>query len=490
MSNNIIMSGDQIAELLSSDLTSVYFNYEWVEDPNSAYGYKSVLVIRTDGTNNEITIGTGTANSKLGFAPGSYSFGNFSDVTLYNTYNQSEYVYDSTEISYLIDEGIALNTIINSITPNLLNRASPTNIALCNSAVQANARNEATQIQGEISKLNTQISSLSKIMLEPSMPAYTDSSAAYNDASSFLNDCSFSLLYDTSMATNYMDKIYTSQWILNTIHDTSSIQNVSWTNSFTIQVPTDQTRRILNATVDNTSYHPSVIYADTGLPVSGTWSGWDLSADSSYSTPTNIITFTIGGRPSFSISNNIDLNASFFVNNNGVGIFYNFGHEAYFPYNTISPPTVTGLVTAINNANIPNITATVVTDSTIAFIPIISEYLPTYSSSFIYPSLRDCTAYYSTMDSQNLNDRASFVTERLEDVNNRIISLTNRMAQIKQHIIDEEYFMATDGTNTGNLYNWAANRFNRSNGSEARLKQIEKTIEMNQSSLSVSKQFL
>ena len=399
MSNNIIMSGEQVAELLSSDLTSVYANYEWVEDPNSAYGYKSTLVLRTDGTNNTITMGNGSANSKLGFLPGSYSFGNFSGSTIYNTDNQSEYAYDATEIYDLNIEGNALTTIINSTTPNLLNRASPTNISLCNASVKAKALDESIQISSEMSKLNTQISSLSKILLEPTMPSYTDSSVAYSDASSFLNDCSNAIYHDTNIATNYAGKTYASQWILNVNYDTSSIHNVTGQSTFTIQVPTDQTRKILNAAVDNTSYFPSVTYADTGLPIPGTWSGWDPAADSSYSNPTNVVTFFSG-------------------------------------------------------------------------------------------TLRDCIAHYYTMDSQNLNDRTSFVTERLENVNNRIIYLTDRMNQIKQHIIDEEYFMATDGTNTGNLYNWAANRFNRSNGSEARLKQIEKTIEMNQSSLSVSKQFL
>jgi len=74
--------------------------------------------------------------------------------------------------------------------------------------------------------------------------------------------------------------------------------------------------------------------------------------------------------------------------------------------------------------------------------------------------------------------------------------LTNRMAeidlretQIRAAILNEQYLMTSDGS-SGAIYEWANNRFNRSNGSEARLMQIKKQIEVNNSSLGISKNFI
>ena len=64
-----------------------------------------------------------------------------------------------------------------------------------------------------------------------------------------------------------------------------------------------------------------------------------------------------------------------------------------------------------------------------------------------------------------------------------------RENQIFQHVVDEELLRASDGA-TGNLYNWADNRFNRRNGCDARLAQIEKQIEANNSALEISKRII
>jgi hypothetical protein len=106
----------------------------------------------------------------------------------------------------------------------------------------------------------------------------------------------------------------------------------------------------------------------------------------------------------------------------------------------------------------------------------------------VFPGLRECSVDYQTIDDMNLSLRRSFAGSRLSEVSDRLTFLNQRKTQVLNHIIDEQYLRSTDGK-TGNIYDWANNRFNRSVGCEARLKQVEKLIEMNQSSLGVSSRF-
>jgi hypothetical protein len=159
-------------------------------------------------------------------------------------------------------------------------------------------------------------------------------------------------------------------------------------------------------------------------------------------------------------------------------------------YSYASNPTVGVMKTAIN-ADIPGINANgpALNDaSPSCFKPIGTTVIP--PDATIYPALRPCFAYLATTDSKLLLDRSNFVNQsRIPETADRLTFLNSRYTQVIQSITSEEHFRSTNG-DTGNLYNWADNRFNRSNGCEARLKQIEKQIELNQASLNVSKRFL
>jgi hypothetical protein len=108
----------------------------------------------------------------------------------------------------------------------------------------------------------------------------------------------------------------------------------------------------------------------------------------------------------------------------------------------------------------------------------------------LYPTLRPLTVYYPTISDEMLYDRTTFVHDRSDVVTARITYLDEtRQPQIINHIKSEEYLRATDG-GTGNLYNWADNRFNRSQGCLARLRQTEKIIERNKSALAINKRLM
>jgi hypothetical protein len=161
-------------------------------------------------------------------------------------------------------------------------------------------------------------------------------------------------------------------------------------------------------------------------------------------------------------------------------------------YSYISYPTISAMKIGIN-ADIPGLDATGPSsnDSSQSVFKQVSNFTAISPDATVYGAFRGpLDAYLATMDSKLLLDRSFFVDQsRMPETSNRLTFLLNRYTQIIGSITSEEHFRSTDGS-TGNLYNWADNRFNRSNGCEARLKQIEKQIEMNQASLNVSKRFL
>jgi hypothetical protein len=188
----------------------------------------------------------------------------------------------------------------------------------------------------------------------------------------------------------------------------------------------------------------------------------------------------------FNIMDDGVYNISYFINKTGLGLSWD-GDSTFYNY---TPGMTVGSIKNDINRDVPGLDATGNNEfdsSSVGFKIISTTAIPPDAS--VLPSLRDCYANYYTIDDKYLFDRQTFVLSRKPVVDTRISYLNTRDLQIKQHVIDEEYFRSIDSS-TGNLYNWADNRFNRSVGCEAKLKQIEKQIEVNQSSLGVSRRFL
>jgi len=107
----------------------------------------------------------------------------------------------------------------------------------------------------------------------------------------------------------------------------------------------------------------------------------------------------------------------------------------------------------------------------------------------VYPGLRDCTVGYYTISDQLLLDRSSYVLARDSTLGNRISALTSRQASIMANIDTEAILRDTDG-NTGDLYAWSDLRFNRRQGCDAKLKQIEAQIASNKSASNTNQRIL
>lgn len=106
-------------------------------------------------------------------------------------------------------------------------------------------------------------------------------------------------------------------------------------------------------------------------------------------------------------------------------------------------------------------------------------------TAFIYRGLRDATVSYQAISDKLYDERIPFAQDRSSALLGRINYLSTREAEIRSNIQSEEILRDSDG-NPSDLYIWANNRFNRRQGCYARLKQIEKQIESNQSALQVN----
>ncbi len=104
----------------------------------------------------------------------------------------------------------------------------------------------------------------------------------------------------------------------------------------------------------------------------------------------------------------------------------------------------------------------------------------------IYRGLGDSTVQYQTISDAVFNDRIPFLLDRTTALGGRQIYLASREPEIRSNITNEEILRDSDG-NPSDLYIWANNRFNRRQGCYARLKQIERLMESNESALRVNR---
>jgi hypothetical protein len=111
----------------------------------------------------------------------------------------------------------------------------------------------------------------------------------------------------------------------------------------------------------------------------------------------------------------------------------------------------------------------------------------TPATVYFTSALRNLYVDYQTISDKNLADRTGDISSRDSTLSARMGYLSGtRDLELPSEAPLEQFLRSSDG-GYGNLYLWADNRFNRRQGSNARLNQIEKQIEANQSSLNVNK---
>jgi hypothetical protein len=490
MSLNI--SPEQVAQVLSTTFNGVRVTSEWVTDPTTSYGYKPVLIIRTDGTHNILSTRHGSAVLKLGFQEDSTSIGNNSKNTTYNSDYTSEYRSLINETADLASELSALTNIFN--TADRLDRSTSDALIIYNAC-----KDESSQIPSEITSLNTEMTALSTILQETTLPSYGEASTAYSDASQFLPDCTYALIQDQNTITA-MDNYGFVGWMLDLKTDSSNLLNVS-DSSFVLRTDSGYDRRFLDAILAYdyrikieyiVPYGSYPFYQYVELPSDGTWEGFSVPTGNRYST-SNEITYHINTSNSNWMILNVTDAATHTYSVDKTSITVDGTYFDFFTYYTLG-----SLKTAVDGAYGIDVTGNT------AYDPYATGCLISGNSftedATIFPGIRGVLGLmlpfppsptkvlYYTIDDQFITDRSSFDASRKINVDNRISFLEDRENQIRQTVLDEEYFMTTDAS-SGNLYVWADNRFNRSNGCEAKLKQITKQIEMSNSSLDVNRRF-
>lgn len=485
------LSAPDVAKLLSTAL-DINVSVGWYFDPNSVYGYSTGLIARADGTHNKLIIKHGSAVSKLGFDVDTTTFGNND-----SSYSNPEILILPLEPPYLSTELVDLNTLLSY--SNKMDRT--TNIGLAYS-VQSACTSEVPIIADEIIKLGDETSALKVLISEPSMA--TANMAAYGDATAFLNDSTTALAYAQAIANNYQGTYDPYVWAFDILPGFQSIPVLPSDASFVLPVfqgPYD--RRVVDATINGTPYVPvvSYIYGMDSTVLDGTWSGYDPLSSNHYSDPSQDFVFHRKDDVLFLTHYFDGSSYAYYVDSSGLAIKRD---ATYHYYNYTSYLTVASIKSAINaDLGSPNFFASgnpsfdsyppgfAIIGSSGSPIPLtVPNTFKIYPDfSLILPSLSTCNVTYYTIDNQFLMDRISFDTTRMANILNRESFITSRENQIKSNILQEELFMSSDASNIGNLYEWADNRFNRSVGCEARLKQIEKQIQMNNSGLTVSRRF-
>jgi hypothetical protein len=479
-------SAQDVAKLLSSALY-IKVSVEWLYDADSAYGYSTGLIARADGIYNKLVIKHGAAVSKLGFTEDSTVFGNFD-----NTHDafapQPEFVYLNAEWFDLVTQRAALYNSLG--ISNKLARPDSNTIIVNNMSSL-----EYTQIILEMQDLNRELIALQVLLQEPSMPGYNNAVVADASAQQFQSDSSIALFYDADIAVNYQGFIAPQKWTVDLqASDTTIIHgkdngfgvsvytptSIVGQTSFAIITTNFYDRQILNNTVDGTMFSPILNYQDTSTTIDGTWLGFGAFGYN------RDATFQIYSQPLFALKTDTTSSFTYYVDTTGLWI-----DGTSFSYSSYG--NVTTMKSSINGA-FPGLDATgnSIYDTSNPKGMIITGVttIPPNTDATLYSGLRECFVNYWTIDDKNLRDRSSFDNTRIFQIEDRLNYLDIRENQIRNTFNSEEFFMSLDTSGEGNLYEWADNRFNRSVGCEARLKQIEKQIQVNQSGLQISKRFL
>jgi hypothetical protein len=282
-------SSDQVCNYLMSNIPGLLATTENVLDPNQPFGYRTGIVLRTIPPYNVLVLGPSSdlAIAKLGFTPGTVSVGNLNPDVF-----GPEVYYNRQELVYLNSQFPEIQSIINSSYANKLDRTSTANLALANNISSA-ANQEAILIVSEVEKLGDETTALNVVLQEPSLSSYGSSLTAWGDATEMLQKDYLAFSKDYYLYSSWNGKGQDWKWSLD-FTDTNQgilgrdsttgiavdttvgpgITPIDGQNTFILQVPPDNDRRFLKATVDGTSFQPVLKFQDNDQTVSGIWTGW------------------------------------------------------------------------------------------------------------------------------------------------------------------------------------------------------------------------
>jgi len=317
---------EDVAKILTSAIPGMVCTAERVVDPYTTYGYRNTLVLRSDGVANKIQLGTGSAVSKLGFTPGQVVYGNLNTAD-----HTPELLMDNQELYELAfrtdpDPDIPGNEIadLEQIDAtgllNKLNRIDSTTLDVVDDVYQR-VGTELGYLNVEVTRLNTEVSALGTILQESTLPSYGNSLIAYNKALIARTNAIAARNYAADIYPDWQDKTNNWKWVLDFTDSTQYIRgtldgtgvdqssgpgiiSIGGQDTFILETPAGYEVRFLNATIDGTSFTPQLTYENNGLPVDGSWTGWDTSSyvDGSYSVD-NQITFHFNSQLIFTLRN-------------------------------------------------------------------------------------------------------------------------------------------------------------------------------------------
>jgi len=161
-------------------------------------------------------------------------------------------------------------------------------------------------------------------------------------------------------------------------------------------------------------------------------------------------------------------------------------------YTYVSHPLISDMKTAIDSITGIDATGNSLYDSENAGAFSIDSGLIDTTAA-IYRGLRGSTVAYQTISDKLYIERIHFARDRSSALTGRAAYLELREPEIRNNFKAEEILRNNTGDNMGDpsdLYIWANNRFNRRQGCYARLKQIEKQIESNQSALQINQNLI
>lgn len=496
--------GPAIARILTTGVGGLSCSFERILDPSTTYGYKNTLVMRTTYPANMLEMGDNTTVDKLGFSSDQTAFGN-----LDRTDQRPEVILDGYERNFISAEQGFLSTL--NANPNKLDRASGAGITATNNAA-AEMTNELNTILEEIPKIETQITATGDIIEESSISsgdASGDASAAHLGATEALADASAAKADIDPILLDWEGKGVNWKWSLDLTDHTQIVQGIDgagigvetgWVTAipglttFILQAPTDNDCRILNATLFSTTYTPKVGGGSTPGAIDGSFTGW-LGAPPTYSPSSGQVTFHLDVPPVITLTDTTTVsNLRYVTDATAANLLWEIGGDTYQEvYRYTVYPLISNIRTALNDSLVVDATSNPLYDSKYceAFIPTSQFISP---DATIYPGLRDCTVAYQTISDKYLDERIDFinpVTGRDKILSDRISFLETRESQIYNSIASEGLLLdSDDGGDPGDIYAWANNRFNRRQGSYAKLNQIEQLIQSNEYALNINKNFI